>query len=84
MSYPKFKNYNGENVDNSLGVYLNLLDTDSFESEKYYNDCVFHMDNEIREKLHREITPCSLAKFLRLYCHEHFRKYAEKFYWDKN
>lgn len=44
-----------------------------------YNAAVALMDDEIRERLHREITPCTERKFLVDYIRAHYRKYNEIF-----
>lgn len=46
---------------------------------KYFNEAVNMMDSEIREDLHKEISPCSDEKFLREYEKRHFDKYNEEF-----
>lgn len=37
------------------------------------------MDDELREKLHAEIAPCSDEKFLEEYKKAHFEKFCEEF-----
>ena len=37
------------------------------------------MDDEIREKLHSELAPCTDEEFLERYKQEHFEKYGEEF-----
>lgn len=37
------------------------------------------MDDELREKLHREIAPCSWNEFLDKYKEEHRKKFHEEF-----
>lgn len=44
-----------------------------------FNVCVQLMDDEIREKLHREIGGCTEQEFLDAYCEEHAEKYGEEF-----
>ena len=52
---------------------------------KIYNDevdfetLVNLMDDEIREKIHREIAPCTEQEFINAYIKEHEKKYDEKF-----
>lgn len=52
---------------------------------KIYNDKVDFetlvelMDDEIREKVHNEIAPCTEQKFINKYIKEHEKKYSEKF-----
>lgn len=51
--------------------------------EKYHDlqfeSLVILMDDEIREKLHGELAPCSNEEFLKRYCVEHYKKFGEKF-----
>ena len=44
-----------------------------------FNACVQLMDDEIREKLNREIEGCTEQEFLNAYCEEHEEKYGEEF-----
>lgn len=44
-----------------------------------FNACVQLMDDEIREKLNREIEGCTEQEFLNTYCEEHEEKYGEEF-----
>lgn len=44
-----------------------------------FNACVQLMDDEIREKLNREIGGCTEQEFLDTYCKEHEEKYGEEF-----
>lgn len=37
------------------------------------------MDDEIREKIHEEIAPCTEQEFINEYVREHEKKYREKF-----
>ena len=52
---------------------------------KIYNDEVEYiilallMDDEIREKVHNEIAPCTEQEFINRYIKEHEKKYKEKF-----
>lgn len=45
----------------------------------YYEIAVELMDNEIREKLHNKIAPCTNEEFLEAYKKEHYKKYGEEF-----
>lgn len=38
-----------------------------------------YMDDEIREDLHAELSPCSAQEFLDRYVEEHANKFAEDF-----
>lgn len=44
-----------------------------------YEACVMLMDDEIREKLNRELAPCTDEEFLARYMEEHEKKYGEEF-----
>lgn len=44
-----------------------------------FNACVQLMDDEIREKLNREIGGCTEQEFLNEYCEEHEEKYGKEF-----
>ena len=48
-------------------------------TEGNYNAAVALMDDEIRERLHAEIAPCSNFKFLTAYIIAHYNKYGEMF-----
>ena len=45
----------------------------------YYETAVMLMDEEIRERLHNTIAPCTELEFLEAYMNEHEEKYGEKF-----
>lgn len=38
-----------------------------------------YMDDEIRERLHREMAPCTNQEFFDAYCEAHEEKYGEEF-----
>ena len=40
---------------------------------------VNYMDDEIREKLHWELTPCTFEEFLEAYMEEHKKKFGYDF-----
>lgn len=44
-----------------------------------YDQAVELMDDEIREQLHDELSPCSPQKFFDAYCEAHQDKYGESF-----
>lgn len=44
-----------------------------------YSQAVELMDDEIRERLHREMAPCSEEDFLTAYMEAHAKKYNEEF-----
>ena len=44
-----------------------------------YNAAVNMMDDEIREKLHRELAPCTDEEFLTAYMVEHEKRFGEEF-----
>ena len=44
-----------------------------------FNACVQLMDDEIREKLNKEIGGCTEQEFFNAYCEEHEEKYGEEF-----
>jgi hypothetical protein len=37
------------------------------------------MDDELREEVHAELSPCDAQVFLDTYCKKHFKKFCEKF-----
>lgn len=45
----------------------------------HYNAAVSLMDDELREQLHEELSPCSGAEFLTRYMQEHEKKYGAPF-----
>lgn len=44
-----------------------------------FNACVQLMDDEIRDRLSREIGGCTEQEFLDAYCKKHEEKYGEEF-----
>lgn len=44
-----------------------------------YNAAVELMDDELREQLHEELSPCSETEFLTRYMEEHEKKYGTPF-----
>lgn len=44
-----------------------------------YEAAVMMMDDDIREKLHHEIAPCTDQEFFDAYCKAHEEKYGEEF-----
>lgn len=51
-------------------------------SKIYFNAAVQHMDDEIREDLHMQITSCSEQEFFTEYCKEHKKRLREDFFLD--
>ena len=45
----------------------------------YYEAAVNLMDDEIREKLHNEMAPCTDLEFLEAYMERHKEKYGSEF-----
>jgi len=45
----------------------------------HYGAAVMLMDDEIREQLHTEISPCTDQEFYDEYCKRHYQKYGEDF-----
>ena len=50
-----------------------------YGNEMDFETLVELMDNEIREKIHNEIAPCTEQEFIERYMKEHKKKYGEKF-----
>ena len=50
-----------------------------YGNEMDFETLVELMDNEIREKIHNEIAPCTEQVFIERYMKEHKKKYGEKF-----
>ena len=46
---------------------------------QYFDAAVELMDNDLREEIHKELSPCSDEKFLCEYEKRHFEKYGEEF-----
>lgn len=57
-------------VINSFGVEIN------------YETAVALMDDDLREKLHAEIAPCTNQEFFDSYCKAHEEKFSESFALD--
>lgn len=53
--------------------------TDDRGDEINFNAAVALMDDEIRERLHREMAPCTDQEFFDAYLEAHFEKYGEEF-----
>lgn len=47
--------------------------------EVYFEDCANFMDDEIREDLHLELSPCTEQEFLDAYCKRHEEKFSQEF-----
>ena len=45
----------------------------------YYDSAVALMDDELREEVHADLSPCSDADFLIEYVKRHYEKYKEHF-----
>ena len=48
-----------------------------------YTDAVAMMDDDIRERLHLKIAPCTTQAFFEAYCVEHVKKFGEDFEFAK-
>ena len=59
--------YTREAVEDENGDYI------------FYSTAEALMDDEIREKLHRELAPCTNQAFYDAYCLEHRKKYGTPF-----
>ncbi len=40
---------------------------------------VMVMDDDLREEIHRDLTPCGAQEFYDVYCARHYKKFAEEF-----
>lgn len=47
--------------------------------EKYWDAIVMLMDDEIRERVHEELSPCTIEEFYSRYCELHREKYGADF-----
>ena len=63
---------------NASQYYNQELEED--EKDNFYQMCVQLMDDEIRENLHSELSPCSEDVFLEKYCEEHLEKFSDSFW----
>lgn len=52
--------------------------TNKWGKEIYYNAAVELMDDELREKLHLEMAPCTDQEFFDAYCKLHEEKFGEE------
>lgn len=50
-----------------------------YNDEVEFNALVNLMNDEIREKVHNEIAPCTEQEFIDKYLKEHEKKYGEQF-----
>lgn len=48
-------------------------------TKEYFEAATMLMDDEIRERLHFEMAPCTDDEFLEAYLKAHFEKYGEEF-----
>ena len=46
---------------------------------KYFAQAVEVMDDELREEIHAELSPCTEEEFLREYERRHLEKFGEEF-----
>lgn len=44
---------------------------------------VLSMDDDLRERLHNDIAPCTDQEFFAAYMAEHAREFGEEWEWDK-
>lgn len=52
---------------------------DNKGNEVFFEVAINLMDDEIREKLHMDLAPCTDQEFFDAYCAQHFEKYGEEF-----
>lgn len=55
-----------------------------YGQELDFEAIVQYMDDEIRERLHGELSPCEPQYFYEAYCVEHFRKFGEIFFTEES
>ncbi len=53
---------------------------DKFDID-YRDNIVSMMDDEIRERLHGQLCPCTEEQFYNAYCVEHLEEFNEYFKW---
>jgi len=56
-----------------MGIVIN-----SHGYELDFESAVMHMDDDIREELHREMAPCTEQEFFSAYEKAHIEKYGEE------
>jgi hypothetical protein len=54
----------------------NVINTNGYELD--FESAVMHMDDDIREDLHREMAPCTEQEFFTAYEKAHVEKYGEE------
>lgn len=57
--------------------------TNKYGVKVYYNAAASLMDDELREQLHADLSPCTNQAFFDAYCAAHMLKYGESFELDK-
>lgn len=57
--------------------------TNSWGTNINFDAAVLHMDDDIREELHRELAPCSDQEFFDAYCKAHLERFGEDFSLDE-
>lgn len=62
------------------GDYDNAVLVDGPDGVRPYSVYVNMMDDDIREELHAELSPCTCQEFLDAYCKAHEEKYGEEFH----
>ena len=53
-----------------------VISTNGYEMD--FESAVMHMDDDIREELHREMAPCTEQEFFTAYEKAHAEKYGEE------
>lgn len=60
-----------------------MIVINSWGTEIYYNVAEQHMDDDIREELHRKLEPCTEQEFFNAYCEAHLKRFGEDFFLDE-
>ena len=77
-AFGHFEDLSFSELQNELESIGNLVFT-PYGDEVDFDLAVALMDDEIRERLHNELAPCSRQDFFDAYCDAHEEKYGEEF-----
>ena len=76
--YGEAINLTFEQLNNELEEFANIV-CNAAGDEIDFPAAVQLMDDEIRERLHNELAPCTDQEFFDAYCEAHEEKYGEEF-----
>ena len=72
----------GETKESKEGGYIEIEESEKAKDlieRGLYDVAVSLMDDEIRERIHRDLAPCTEEEFLTAYMFEHDEQFGEEF-----